>query len=95
LNHSSICTTWKVLRIGKIFPFKESGHIDIVRLLDGFNDKQYIYSTLNFFKENKITNVDQRINPDDYTIWQLIENEEYDELMSRRLRQEVNNDADL
>ncbi|MCX6252973.1 MAG: hypothetical protein NTV31_00645 [Bacteroidia bacterium] len=95
IKHNSICTTGKVLRIGKIYTYKESGHVDIVRLLDVFEDGQYIYCTLYFFKENKITTVDQRLNPDDYIIWQIMEDREFDEIMSRRLWDEVNRTDEL
>jgi hypothetical protein len=67
----------------------ESGFVDIVRLLDVRIDKGSVYCTLYFFTENKIATVSQRLNPDDYTIWRIMDNEEYDERMSRTLWQEV------
>jgi len=85
LNHSSICTTGNILRIGKIYTYKESGYVDIVRLLGVFKDGQYIYCTLYFFKEKQITTVDQRINPDDYIIWQIMDEKEYSEIMRNSL----------
>jgi hypothetical protein len=53
-------------------------------LLDVVKDKQYLYCTLYFFRENEITTVSQRLNPDDYIIWQILDNTEFDEIMSRR-----------
>lgn len=69
----------------------EGGFVDIVRLLDVRIDKGYVYCTLYFFTKNKIATVSQILNPDDYTIWRIMDNEEYDERMSIRLWQEVNN----
>lgn len=89
LKHSSICTTGQVLRIGNIYTYKESGHVDIVRVLNVCKVNGYLYCTLYFFEENKIITVDQRLNPDDYIIWQILENREYDEIMSMQLWQEV------
>lgn len=83
-NHSSICTSGQVLKLGSIYAYKESGYLDIVRLLDVVKDKQYLYCTLYFFRENEITTVSQRLNPDDYIIWQIMDNTEFDEIMSRR-----------
>ncbi len=54
-----------------------------------------IYCTLNFFIENEITTVDQRLNPDDYIIWQIMEEKEFDEIMSRRLWHKVDEKEEL
>lgn len=90
IKHNSICTNGYVLKVNNIYTFKEGSHIDIVRLLDVFKDKNYLYCTLYFFNENKIVTVNHIIYPDDYLIWQIMENQEYDEIMSRRLWQKVN-----
>ena len=95
LNHDSICTMGQVLQIGKIYTYIEGGHVDIVRLLDVHTDKGYLYCTLYFFTRNKIATVSQILNPDDYTIWRIMDNEEYDERMSTLLWQEVDKDDDL
>jgi len=58
-------------------------------LLDVFKDKNYLYCTLYFFNENKVATVSHIIYPDDYLIWQILENREFDEIMSRRLWREV------
>jgi hypothetical protein len=68
----------------------EEGDIDIVRMLDVYQATGYLYYTLYFFTRIKITTVSQILNHDDYTIWRIMENEEYDEIMSRRLWSEVN-----
>ena len=67
----------------------KGGYVDIVRLLDVHKDKGHLYCTLYFFTRNKITTISQILNHDDYTIWRIMENEEYDEIMSRRLWSEV------
>jgi hypothetical protein len=92
IKHSSICTPGQVLKTKKIYTYVEGGFVDIVRLLDVRIDKGYVYCTLYFFTENKIATVSQILNPDDYTIWRIMDNEEYDERMSIRLWQEVNKD---
>jgi hypothetical protein len=94
-KHSSICTTGQVLKLDRIYAYKESGYVDIVRLLDIVRDNQYLYCTLYFFRENKITTVSQRLFPDDYTIWQIMENKEFDEIMSRKRLQNVRKEDDL
>lgn len=89
LKHSSIWTTGQVLKIGKIYTYQEGGYVDIVRLLDVHKDKGYLYCTLYFFNRNKIATVCQILNSDDYAIWRIMDNEEYDERLSMRLWQEV------
>ena len=69
-----------------------SGYVDIVRLLEVYINKGYVYCTLYFFTKNKILTVSEILNPDDYTIWRIMDNEEYDERMSTLLWQEVNKD---
>ena len=73
----------------------KGGYVDIVRLLDVHKDKGHLYCTLYFFTRNKITTVSQILNHDDYTIWRIMENEEYDEIMSRKLWREVNDLEEL
>ncbi len=85
IKHSSICTTGQVLITKKIYTFVEGGFVDIVRLLDVRIDKGYMYCTLYFFTRNKIATVSQILNPDKHVIWSIMENEVYDEIMSRRL----------
>lgn len=89
IKHNSICTNGYVLKVNNIYTFKEGNHIDIVRLLDVFKDKNYLYCTLYFFNENRVATVSHIIYPDDYLIWQILENREFDEIMSRRLWREV------
>ena len=73
----------------------EKGDIDIVRMLDVYKASRYLYCTLYFFTRNKIATVSQNINPDNYTLWRIMDNKEYDELMSMRLWYEVTKDEEL
>jgi hypothetical protein len=95
LKHSSICTIGQVVKVNNIYTFEEEGDIDIVRMLDVYQASGYLYFTLYFFTRNKIATVSQILNPDDYGIWRIMDNEEYDERMSTLLWQEVNKDDDL
>lgn len=95
INHDCICTTGKVLKLNKIYTYEEGGHVYIVRLNDVFTDKGYLYCSLFFFSKNKIITVCQIMKKDTYIIWKLMDNEEFDEIMSRRLWQEVNKQEDL
>lgn len=82
LKHSSICTTGQVVKVNNIYTYDEKGYVDIVRLLDVYKDNGYLYCTLYFFTRNKIATVSQIINPDNYAIWRIMDNKEYDERMS-------------
>ena len=64
-------------------------------MLDVYQASGYLYCTFYFFTRNKIATVSQILNPDDYTIWRIMDNEEYDEIMSRRLWREVDTYDDL
>jgi hypothetical protein len=87
IKHNSICTTGQVLKTNKIYTFVEDGYVDIVRLLEIYINKGYVYCTLYFLTKNKILTVSEILNPDDYTIWRIMDNEEYDERMSMPLWQ--------
>ena len=89
IDHDSICTTTKILKLNNIYTYKESGYVDIVRLVAAYHDKEYLYCTLYFFNRNQIITVSQRMQPGARVIWQIMDDKEYDELMSRRLWKEV------
>lgn len=95
LNHNSICTTGQVLKIYKIYTYVEDGSANIVRLLDVYKGKGYLYCTLYFFTRNKIATVSQILNPDGYGIWRIMDNVEYDERMSMRLWHDIDKDDNL
>jgi hypothetical protein len=88
LKHNSICTTGNILKVNNIYTYKEGRYVDIVRLLAVVVDKHYLYCKLYFFKENRVTTVSQRLYPDDYIIWQIMDDREFDEIMSRQLWRE-------
>jgi hypothetical protein len=95
INHDCICTTAKVLKLNNIYTYEEGGFVDIVRLNDVYTDKGYLYCSLFFFSKNKITTVSQIMKKDTYIIWKLMDNEEYDKILSKRLWQEVNKQNSL
>ena len=89
IDHDSICTTAKILKLNNIYTYKESAYVDIVRLVVAYNDKEHLHCTLYFFNRNQIVTLSQIMQPSAHVIWQIMDNKEYDELMSRRLWQEV------
>src|SRR5665647_1279503 len=95
IESDSICTTGKVLKINSLYTYKENGYVDIVRLTDVHIERGFLYCSLFFTSKNKIITVRQSLLKDVYIHWRLMDNEEYDELMSRRLWQEVNRKNDL
>ncbi|MCJ7446835.1 MAG: hypothetical protein MUO72_04015 [Bacteroidales bacterium] len=60
-----------------------------------YKDKGFVYCTLYFFCENKIITVSQILQPDAYIIWRIMDDREYDEIMSTRLWWEVDKKNDL
>lgn len=74
-----------MLKIKSIYTCKEGGNIDILRLIDVRKDKGYLDCTLYFFSKNKIGTVSHILKKEAYIIWRLMDNREYDEIMSRRL----------
>jgi hypothetical protein len=95
INHNCICTRSKVLKINSIYTYKEGGNIDIVRLLNAYCDEGYLHCTLFFFSRNQIITVSQILQPYAYIIWRLMDNGEFDEIMSIRLWQEIEKENEL
>jgi hypothetical protein len=95
INHDCVCTTGQVLKINRIYTYKEDECVDIVRLLDVYKDQGYLYCTLYFFNRNKIATVRQLFEPDSYVKWQIMDDKEFDEIMSIILWQEVNSQNDI
>ncbi len=95
INIDSICTTGKVLKINEVYTYKESGYVDIVRLTDAHIERGYLYCSLFFFSKNKIITVCQTLQKNQYALWRLMDNDEYDEIMSRRLWKEVSSKENL
>jgi hypothetical protein len=84
-----------VLKINKVYTYKESGYVDIVRLTDVYVERGYLYCSLFFFSKNKIITVCQTLKKNQYALWRLMDKEEYDEIMSRRLWKEVSSVENL
>ena len=57
IDHNSICTTAKILKLNNIYTYKESAYVDIVRLVVAYNDKEHLHCTLYFFNRNQIPEV--------------------------------------
>ena len=89
IDNGSICTTGNVLKLNKIYSYIEEGTIDIVRLNDVHFERGFLYCSLFFFSKNKIITVRQTMLKGKHVSWKLMDNEEFDEIMSRRLWQEV------
>ena len=90
-----VLTTVQVLKIIPEYTYMEDGDVNIVRLLDLYSDKRYLYCTLYFFNRNQIITVSQILQPGAFVIWQLKDDKEYDEIMSMKLWQEVDKQNDL
>jgi hypothetical protein len=84
-----------VLKLNKVYSYKEGGYVDIVRLTSVHIERGYLYCTLYFFSKNKTITVCQTLQKNQYAIRRLMVNEEYDEIMSMRLWKEVNRAHDL
>ena len=65
--------------------YKEGCYVDIVRLLDVHKEKGYLCCTLFLLSQNKIITVSQILQKDTYIIWRLMDNREFDEILSRGL----------
>ena len=95
IDNDSILTTGKVVKLDGIYAFKEDDDIDIVRLTNVHIERGYLYCSLFFFSRNKIITVRQTMLKRAPILWSLSDNKEFDELMSRRLWQNVNGLEDL
>lgn len=69
--------------------YKENGYVDIVRLIDVHIERGFLYCSLFFFSKNKIITVLQTMIKSKRVSWRLLDDEEYDEIMSIKLWQEV------
>lgn len=95
IHHNCINTTGQVVKINNIYAYKEGGYVDIVRLLDVYKEKGYLYCTLYLPSQNKILTVSQILKRDTYIIWRLMDNREFDEIMSRRMCHNVERENEL
>lgn len=95
IDNDSICTTGKVLRLEKIYTFEEEGNFDIVRLTDVHFERGYFFCSLFFFSKNQIVTVRHTLLKGTKIAWRLLDNKEYDELMSMSLWKEVSKEEEL
>jgi hypothetical protein len=70
-------------------------NVEIVRLFDVQIESEYLYCSLYFFSKNKIITICQTLQKDVNVLWRLMDNKEYDELLSRKLWHEVDSKDDL
>jgi len=95
IDNDSICTTGKVIRLEKIYTYEEEGNFDIVRLTDVHFERGYFFCSLFFFSKNQIVTVRHTYLKGTKVAWRLLDNREYDELMSMKLWQEVSKEEEL
>ncbi|HOU96994.1 MAG TPA: hypothetical protein PLN06_10320 [Bacteroidales bacterium] len=95
IDNDSICTTGKVIRLEKIYTYEEEGNFDIVRLTDVHFERGYFFCSLFFFSKNQIVTVRHTFLKGTKVAWRLLDNKEYDELMSMRLWQQVSKEEEL
>jgi len=90
VNHNCISTRGKVLKLDEIYTYRDDDVIEIVRLIDVYYKKGYLYCSFYFFTKNKIITVCQCNQNDALIIWHILDNAAYDEEMSMKLWNEVN-----
>ena len=95
IESDNICTTGKVLKINSLYAYQENGFVDIVRVTDVLIERDYLVCSLFFTSKNKIITVRHTMQKGTYVLWRIMDNEEFDEIMSRRLRHAVNKQKDL
>ncbi|MHC1732809.1 MAG: hypothetical protein AB9888_12390 [Bacteroidales bacterium] len=69
--------------------------VDKAKLLDVHLEKEYLYFQLYLVNKAETVTVCHINNPDAYSMWKLSDENEYDEIISRRLWHEVDNQSDL
>ena len=95
LDNDSILTTGNVLKLDKIYTYREGDDVDIVRLTNVHIERGYLYCSLFFFSRNKIITVRQTMLKGAPILWSLSDNKEFDELMSTKLWKEVSKDENI
>jgi len=84
-----------VLKINSLYAYQENGFVDIVRVTDVLIERGYILCSLFFTSKNKIITVRHTMQKGTYVLWRLMDNEEFEEIMSRKLWKEVDNMDEL
>lgn len=89
IESDCICTTGQVLKLNSIYTYKGNRYVDIVRLTDVHFERGFLYCSLFFFSKNKIITVRQTMIKSKRIFWRLLDDKEFDEIMSIKLWQEV------
>ena len=84
-----------MLKINSLYAYQENGFVDIVRVTDVLIERGYILCSLFFTSKNKIITVRHTMQKGTYVLWRLMDNEEFEEIMSRKLWKEVDNMDEL
>ena len=95
IESDNICTIGNVLKLNKSYTYQENDFVDIVRLTDVHIERGFLYCSLFFTSKNKIITVRQIMQKGTHVLWQIMDNEEFDEIMSRRLWDGVNKEVEL
>jgi hypothetical protein len=94
-NLRCICTENRTIRINSVYCYREGSYLDKAKLLKVRLEKEYIYFRLYLVNKGLTVTVCQISNPDAYSMWKLLDENEYDEIISRRFLQKVDNQNDL
>ena len=89
IDNDCICTIGKVIRLDNIYTYEYDDILDIARLTDVHFERSILYCSLFFFSKNQMITVRHTFLKGAKVAWRLLDNREYDELMSMRLWQEV------
>ena len=95
IESDNICTLGKVLKLNSLYTYKENSYLEIVQLTNVHIEKGYLYCSLFFTSKNKIITVRHTMQKGTYVLWRILDLEEFDELMSRKLWYEVTKDEEL
>ncbi len=95
INSDCICTTGNVIKLNDLLTYQESGFVDIVRVTNVHFERGYLYCSLFFTSKDKIITVRHTLQRGTYVLWRLLDIEEYDELMSRKIWSEVTREEEL
>lgn len=81
IDNDCICTTRNVLKLNRIYTYREGDNVDIVRLKNVHIERRYLYCSLFFFNINKIITVRQTMLKDAFVLWSLSDNREFEEVI--------------
>lgn len=95
IESDNIFTSGKVLKLNSFYAYQENSFVDIVWVTNVHIERGYLYFSLFFTSKNKIIIVRHKMQKGTYALWRLMDKEEYDELMSRKLWDEVTRDEEL